>query len=127
MEYVAKHPHLVESHIDIAMPKQKSNELLLQYHQNWMHYLHVMCLCGVLLSDGYFVESFLRNLHGVCNSTIKPLMLHFVRCIAVDVALPHYFHPANVLLCVATAATNVGVVGMTPVQTPNDFANSCCQ
>ena len=26
-----------------------------------------------------------------------------------------------------TAATKIGVVGMTPLQTPKEFANSCCQ
>ena len=84
-------------------------------------------LCGVFLSNRYFVECFLHNLHSAYNSTVKPLILHFVWRIEVDVTLPHYFHPANILLCMATAATNVGVVGMTPLQTPKDFADSCLQ
>ena len=87
-----------------------------------MYYLHMMYLRGVFLSDWYFMECFIWNLHGAYNSTTKPLMLHFVRRVAVDVALPHYFQPANILSYMATAATNVGVAGVTPLQTPKEFA-----
>ena len=86
LAYVAEHPCLVESHIDVAMPEQKSNELILQCCQNWTYYLHVMYLCGIFLSNWYFAECFLCNLHGAHNSTVKPLLLHFVH-IKVDVAL----------------------------------------
>ena len=61
--YVADHPCLVKCHIDITMPKQKSNESLLQYCQNWTYYLHMIYLRSVFLSDRYFVECFPRNLH----------------------------------------------------------------
>ena len=86
---VAKHPCLFESHIDIAMPKQKSDELLPQCHLNWTHCLHVMCLHGVFLSDCHFVESFLCNVLGACDGTVKPLLIHLVWHIKFDVACPN--------------------------------------
>ena len=57
--YVAEHSRLVQSHIDIAMPEQKSSDLLLQYRQNWMYYLHMMYLRGIFLSNQYFMECFI--------------------------------------------------------------------
>ena len=61
LAHVAEHPRLVESHIDIAMPEQKSGDSLLQCRQNWTYYLHMMCLRGVFLSDRYFMECFMTN------------------------------------------------------------------
>ena len=124
LAYVADHPRLVENHVDFSMPVQKSSESLLQYRQQWVYYLHMQYLRGVFLSDRYFVESFLRNLHGAYNSTIKPLLLHFVRRIPVDVPVPHYFYPANILSYLASSAANVGAHGITPLQTPKEFAES---
>ena len=127
LTHVTKHPCLIESHIDVAMSKHKSNELLLQHCQNWTCSLHVMRLCGMFLSNWHFVEYFLCNLHRAYNGTVKPLLLHFVWHIKVNVAPPHYLQPINVLFQMTTAAVNVGVVGMTPLQTPKEFADSCCQ
>ena len=82
------------------------------------------------MNQGCLKKMLLEKGDGAYNSTIKPLMLHFVWRIKVNVALPHCFQLANILFCMATAPSVVGVVGivgMTPLQTPKDFANSCHQ
>ena len=70
------------------------------------------------------IKCFLCNLHGACNSAIKPVLPHFVWHIKVDVTSLHCFQPANVPSHMATAAANVGVIGMTPLQPSKNFADS---
>ena len=124
LAYIADHPRLVETHVDFAVPTQKGTDSLLSYRQNWMYYLHMQYLRGIFLSDRYFVELFIKNLHSAFNNNVKPLLLHFVRHIPVDIPVPHYFQPTNILTYLISSAANVGVTTLHPLITPREFLDS---
>ena len=124
LAYIADHPRLVECHVDFEIPTQKGTDSLLAYRQAWMYYLHMQYLRGIFLSDRYFVELFIKHLHSAFNNNVKPLLLHFVRRIPVDVPVPHYFQPANILTYLTSSATTIGISTLHPLLTPREFVES---
>ena len=122
LAYLAKHPRLVDSPTDLSMPIQRGFDTFLDYRAAWQHYLHVYYIRGVFLSDRYFTECFLRNMHSAYNSSLKPLMFHLVRRIHANDPLPSFFSPENFPSYICHSSTNIGIRGLNPMMTPKEFA-----
>jgi hypothetical protein len=78
LAYLAQHPRLIDSPIDISFPHQKGSESLMAYAARWRHVLHISYIRGIFYSDRYFAETFVSNLHSVFDSTMKLAILTLI-------------------------------------------------
>jgi hypothetical protein len=121
LAYLAQHPRLIDSPIDISFPHQKGSESLVAYAARWRHVLHISYIRGIFYSDRYFAETFVSNLHSVFDSTMKLAMLTLIRRIAVNRPLPHYMSPENIVTYMCSHFSRIGVRGILPLHTPREI------
>ena len=122
LAYAAGHPRLNPMILYPEMPKQSSSMSLIAYRQEWEHYLQMRSISGTFLSDRFFLESFIANMSGTYNSSLKPLIFHLLRRIPIDNAVTPDFWPENLLGYMGNVARIQGITDLDPLQTPREFA-----
>ena len=122
MAHAAGHPRLNVMTLYPMMPVQRSSTSFIVYRQEWEYYLQLRSISGTFLSDRFFLESFITNMSGTYNSSLKPLMFHLLRRFPVNDPVSTDFWPENILSYMMSVAKVQGISDLDPIQTPRDFA-----
>ena len=118
------HPSLNQSLSLLPEPIQKADMSFLSYRQKWEHYLFIHFCQGTNYSDRYFVERFIENLHKAFNNNLKPLLLHHLRDVAIDLPVPYFWWPEHLAgHCVSSGAI-IGLKQLTETSTPRDLSTA---
>jgi hypothetical protein len=124
LAYYAGHPALIPGRNGVEMPRQKSDMSLIKYRKAWEHYLHVLYLMGVFLSDRYFVECFCERMHDMYSRTLCPHVILLVRRLSVNSAVPDFYMPENILEYCGTVSTHVGIRELDLLSSPRQESDS---
>lgn len=78
-------------------PRQSADTTLSTYIADWLQYVHNQVLDGVILSDRYFHQQFLHNMHPQLRGRIGQYLLQAVMTVPLNQALPPSFAPDRFL------------------------------
>jgi hypothetical protein len=88
-----KHPLLLRFPSEPHEPTQQSDTTVNQYRIAWTQYLQYRLFDGIVYSDRYFMQQFVRRLHPIVSQRIGTHILHEVDKVSIERALPKSFSP----------------------------------
>jgi hypothetical protein len=88
-----KHPMLLRFPSEPREPAQHADMTVNQYRIAWIQYLQYRLFDGLVYSDRYFLQQFIRRLHPSVNQRIGTHVLREIDRVPIERALPRGFSP----------------------------------
>jgi hypothetical protein len=102
-------------------PRQSADTTLTKYIADWLQYMHHEILDGVILSDRYFHQQFLHNIHPQIRGRLGNYLLQAVMLIPLTQPLPPSFVPDRLLSHITQHVSHLGTRQLLD-QTPHQLA-----
>ena len=119
----ARHPNIILDLVEYDMPRQSKDMDFVRYMQQWRYYLLIHYIKGVFFSDRFFIESFITNMSGVYNSSLKPLMIGLLRDLPKNRPVTIHWQISNLNDYICRSAVFCGIKELTPSTTPSHFSS----
>jgi hypothetical protein len=106
--HVGRHPMLCKFGSKNQEPRQSADTTLTKYIADWRQYMHHEILDGSILSDRYFHQQFLHNMHPQVRGRIGNYLLQAVMSIPFKQPLPPSFAPNRLLSHITQHVQHLG-------------------
>jgi hypothetical protein len=122
---IAGHPRLQDYPQELPEPRQSSDCTLSHYLQRWVHYIHRLLLDGTYLSDRYFYQQFIRNLHDALRPLLQPVLQQEIATKSTrNEALPQSFSLDSLPVKLTTICDYLGRSDLL-TKLPRDLTRHC--
>jgi hypothetical protein len=106
--HVGRHPMLCKFGSKNMEPRQSADTTLTKYIADWRQYMHHEILDGSILSDRYFHQQLLHNMHPQVRGRIGSYLLQAVMSIPLQKPLPPSFAPDRLLSHITQHVSHLG-------------------